>query len=351
MYCHSPTVAYRYIGINPDTGKPYKPFKFFPFKDDASFLAACNRSLPDGYERLILPCQRCLLCTRRYRKMWSLRILHELRSYTRACCLCLTVSDDFIDSVFPRLDGSVWHSLSYKPFQNFMKRLRRHLDYYDVAYDKPLRFFMCGEYGDEFHRPHYHVILFGFAPADCVPLVNKPGLFVSSLISQLWPFGVHSVSSVDAERASYIAGYVDKKLDNDRMCWVDNHVNPEFVSMSRGCKKLGTGGIGKSFFDKFCDSDLYPENSDGSFVRTCAVDRRGYYVKMPKYYDDLLLLRDPEKFDRMIAARKVGASELDLNLEDWLNESHRKYAVACAKRKKREPGVHDLGLVQRFNVA
>lgn len=345
MYCHSPTVAYRYVGINPATSKPYKPFKFVPYSTDARFLKECSKTLPAGYERLILPCNKCLLCTRRYRKMWSLRCQHELRSYTQSCYLTLTVSDEYIDAVFPKLPNSEWNSLCYKPFQDFMKRLRRTLDYgYSwskvyAAYhgEPPIRFYMCGEYGDEGHRPHYHVILFGVNPPDCVPLPNKSGLFISPLFLKLWPFGFHTIGRVTPDSVSYVAGYCDKKLDSSRaMVALENNVNPEFVSMSRGSKKLGTGGIGKRFFDKYCDSDLYPENSDGTFVRTCAVDRKGYFVKMPKYYDDLLLLRDGLKYDRMIAARKVGASDSFQDFGSWLELSHRKHDLAVAKRRKRD---------------
>lgn len=100
MYCHTPTVAYRYIGVNPETGKPYKPFTFKPFKNAEQFFADCSRPLPPNYERLILPCNKCLLCTRRYRKMWALRCMHELRSYTQACYLTLTVDDAHLDDVF-----------------------------------------------------------------------------------------------------------------------------------------------------------------------------------------------------------------------------------------------------------
>lgn len=351
MRCHSPTVAYRFLGVNPDTGKPYKPYKFVPFKDDATFLAAVSRPLPNGYERLVLPCGRCLLCTRRYRKMWALRVLHELRGYEQSSFLTLTVDDVHIDSVFPRRPFSAWHSLSIKPWQDFMKRLRRHLDYHRIPYEQPLRFYMCGEYGDVSHRPHYHVILFGWCPSDLVPLVGHKGLYISATLARLWPYGYHTVGVVNSDRASYVAGYCDKKLDANRMVWVDNDVAPEFINMSRGCKSLGTGGIGKAFWDKYHDTDLYPQNDDGTFVRTCAVDRSGYYVQMPRYYDNLLLLHDPEKYAMMLASRKVGVCEMDIDYGEWLNESHLKHEVARAKRKKRETGVYCCNQVQSSHVA
>ena len=45
-----------------------------------------------------------------------------------------------------------YNSLNYKHFQDFMKRLRKS--------HNGVRFYMCGEYGEDFSRPHYHALLF-----------------------------------------------------------------------------------------------------------------------------------------------------------------------------------------------
>lgn len=355
MYCHSPTVAYRLAGTNPKTGRPYRPYKFFPFTTDEEFLSASSAVLPFGHERLIMPCGKCLLCTRAYRRMWALRCSHEMHGYDVGCFVTLTVSDEHIDTLFPRrwcyvvrdddvaMDNplkyrfeSKWHSVTYEPFQRFMKRLRRHLEYKKIQLKKPLRFYMCGEYGDKTHRPHYHVILFGWMPDDLVPLIGKPGLFISKTLRDLWPYGFHTVGRVTFETISYVAGYVDKKLDAARMQWVDNDVSPEFVRMSRGSKKLGTGGIGREFWERFHDSDLYPVGANGELARPYAL-YHGRPVKMPQYYDRLLMLHDPEKYDIIRAARQVGAADLDV--EPWLDECHRKHAVMLCKRKSRDPSI------------
>ena len=43
-----------------------------------------------------------------------------------------------------------------------MKKLRGRLS------PKRVRYFHCGEYGEKFSRPHYHVCLFGFGFPDKV---------------------------------------------------------------------------------------------------------------------------------------------------------------------------------------
>lgn len=356
MYCDAATVAYRLPGVNPATGKAYKPYKYVPYKSDDDLIQAYN-ACPKGSEVLLLPCGRCLLCTARYRRHWVLRCMHELQYHDYSCFLTLTVDDAHIDEVFPRLSRKVvgadlrtswietsqWHSLCHKPWQDFCKRLRitlsRGYKYgVDQVYkvDKPIRYYMCGEYGDTYHRPHYHAILFGVYPPDTQLLLFRPGLGVSPLIGRLWPYGYHTIAKVDPGCISYVAGYVDKKMDDSRMAWIDNYVSPEYVAMSR------RPGLGGKFWDDYHDTDLYPQNADGSIARLYACLGRNGRVKMPKYYDDLLALHDPAKYDRLLASRKVAACEMSVDLVDWLNESHRRCAVAVERRRQRDPGVNDL---------
>lgn len=359
MYCDAPTLAVRLKGIDSSTGKHYKPFDFRRFVDDETFKREYSKYDGSNYESVIIPCGKCMLCTRRYRMHWVLRCMHEARFYEQMCYLTLTVDDSHINEVFPpspvssMIDGHRWNSLQHKPFQDFMKRLRRRLDYgvkYSVVRDgrfipgiyhgegKPLRYFMCGEYGDTTHRPHYHAIVYGFYPPDAKPL--RDGLSTSDLLTSVWPFGFHTVAKVEPACVSYVAGYVDKKMDESRNVWMVEGVAPEYVAMSRGCYKLGTGGIGKSFFDLYW-RELYPLNDDGTFARDYALTVDGRKVKMPRYYDNLLCLQSKPTYDILQAFREeVGAlRKQELDLDEWLNESHRRCAVAVARRQQRDPGV------------
>lgn len=370
MFCNNPTVAFRLAGKDPLTGKHHKPWSFHQFRSDDDVERLFN-SAPPGNEAIILPCGKCLLCTKRYRLHWVLRCMHEARFYSQMCYITLTVDDAHIDGVFPPVcsfNGSSWHSLRHKPFQDFMKRLRRQLDYgyryaemvdgkpvdriYKGEPGRPLRFYMCGEYGEKFHRPHYHAIIFGFFPPDARPL--RGNLCTSDLVSRKWPFGFHTIAKVEPACVSYVAGYVDKKLDDARMDWAFNGVAPEYVAMSRGSAVRGTGGIGREFFDNFY-KEIYPMNDDGSFARNFAIIGSGTRVKVPRYYDDLLDLRDPERYDKLLAFREQVGSVLDadFDLVEWLNESHRRHAVAAARKRPRlDPGVTsqaEFGLVDAQN--
>lgn len=104
-------------------------------------------------------------------------------------------------------------TLRKKDVQKFLKRLR----YY---HPRPIRYFACGEYGDESERAHYHLALFGI------------GQEYSGVIDQAWGLGHTYVGDLTPKSAQYIAGYVVKKMtaaDDERL----KGRAPEFAVMSR----------------------------------------------------------------------------------------------------------------------
>lgn len=93
-----------------------------------------------------------------------------------------------------------------------------------------------GEYGDLTERPHYHVALFGVP--SCLWGKSRYGrLYVDccvncDLIRDTWKWGHVDVGTLTHHSATYIAGYVVKKmtsLDDERL---DGRF-PEFCRMSR----------------------------------------------------------------------------------------------------------------------
>ena len=88
-------------------------------------------------------CGQCWGCRLRRAQDWELRITHEAAMWPRNCFVTLTYGRDQLPP-----NGSLCH----RDFQLFMKRLRK------VFIDA--RFYMCGEYGEENGRPHFHACLF-----------------------------------------------------------------------------------------------------------------------------------------------------------------------------------------------
>jgi len=119
--------------------------------------------------------------------------------------------------------------------QKWLKRLRKELS------PEKIRYFLVGEYGDENQRPHYHAAIFGLDPVH-VGLNDS----TSGLVNKTWGKGHTYVGTLTKDSASYIAGYVTKKLTNKDDPYVQKILNgrsPEFARMSLGGRGK-SGGIG-----------------------------------------------------------------------------------------------------------
>lgn len=116
----------------------------------------------------IVPCGQCLPCRINKRKKKTTRLSLEGQLHEHTAFVTLTYMDAFlpVDLYHPRT-GEVSHShplgcLDKLAIAKFMKRLksnvRRHCGR-EMA--NGIRFFCAGEYGDDFGRPHYHLVIWG----------------------------------------------------------------------------------------------------------------------------------------------------------------------------------------------
>lgn len=190
------------------------------------------------------------------------------------------------------------HSLDKKHHQDFMKRLRKFHSH------KKIRFFHCGEYGEQFKRPHYHTLLFGldFADRQLLKIQNGNRIYTSDTLRQIWGKGHVSIGDVTFQSAGYVARYITKKITGDQARdhyeWVDHDTGeihqlaPEYTMGSR------KPGIGQSWFEKY-KSDLYPGDH---------VVMEGKKYKIPRYYDKLLEREDPEFLAELKEKRRKAAN-------------------------------------------
>lgn len=120
---------------------------------------------------------------------------HETQTSDRACFITLTYDEE---NVPEKLDKS--------HFQNFIKILRHHSG-------RELRYFACGEYGEETRRPHYHCMLFG---EDFLGGAYQRDdiLYGNKIVDALWGKGFVAIGGVSMASACYVAGYVNKKLND-----------------------------------------------------------------------------------------------------------------------------------------
>jgi len=194
-----------------------------------------------GAESIVLPCGQCWGCRLERSRRWAMRCVHESELYQDNCLLTLT-----FDPAHLPVNGSV----CVRDLQLFMKRLRK--AYTDIR----IRFFACGEYGEKFFRPHYHLLLFNFDFADKYRVEDTPTgfpQFMSESLSKIWGFGRATIGAVTFESAAYVARYIMKKVTGDAAASHYDGRKSEFIVMSR------RPGIGRGFYDKF-KSDMYPSD-------------------------------------------------------------------------------------------
>lgn len=241
----------------------------------------------DVVAQLSLPCGQCIGCRLERSRQWAVRCMHEASLHHENAFITLTYDDAHLPA-----DGS----LDYEHYQRFMKRLRKAIAPHGV------RFYMCGEYGDETFRPHYHACLFGFDFPDKVLLQRTAtgnDLYTSDMLSRLWPFGMSSTADVSFESAAYVARYCMKKITGKgseeyyKRYDVDTgeiyDLTPEFTKMSL------KPGIGAGWFEKYA-SDVYP--SDRVVVR-------GKQMMPPKFYDRLYSRSNEEEFEYIQFQREL----------------------------------------------
>lgn len=267
MPCFHPRKGYRSKTVNP-SGKRSIVF-----------------NINEGYKDLpvTVPCGGCIGCRLGRSIQWAIRIHHEASLHETNSFLTLTYDDEHL----PENAG-----LNVKDYQDFMKRLRERLAPLKV------RYYHCGEYGENFSRPHYHSCLFGYDFPDKELWTTKNGnkLYVSQLLNDTWGLGHATIGDVTLESAAYVARYITKKITGDlaEMYYTEfdpetgeelRKLRPEYATMSKG--------IGKGWFEKY-HSDVFPNDY---------VVVEGKKFPFPKYYATQL-----EKFHKQDYLRLRGRS-------------------------------------------
>lgn len=303
MTCISPIQAYKPAG---GSGRKKLIFK---------------ESDPDCGLPIKIRCKKCVSCRLSYSGMWAIRIMHETKSHEHNSFITLTYDEKYLPKN---------RSLNKKHFQKFMKSLRK-----KIAPIK-IRYYHCGEYGEQLGRPHYHAIIFGYDFPDKKYLKTRMGnkLYTSELLRKVWKKGHVSVGQVSYESAAYVARYCVKKINGKTSQGKPEFLHyadigepiiniqtaeiytkqKEYVTMSR------RDGIGYEFYKKYKD-DIYPMDE-------VVILGRGK-LRPPEYYDRLYEMDEPEvmkviKERRAEAANGIDYSEYTLQAKKKILESRLK---------------------------
>lgn len=125
-----------------------------------------------------VPCGTCYHCRESLSNEWVTRMHVHSYDYPYVYFLTLTyrsfanlnglnglLVDYLRDALWHKDTYNTYHRNTYSPcvlvkshYQKFLKRLRKSLP------DSQLTYYMCGEYGHDFGRPHFHFVLFSKVP-------------------------------------------------------------------------------------------------------------------------------------------------------------------------------------------
>lgn len=180
-----------------------------------------------------------------------------------------------------------------------MKRLRFHY------YENKIRFFACGEYGEELSRPHYHICLFNldFEDKYLYEVRNGNPFYRSETLEKIWTKGFSDIGEVNYQTAAYTARYIMKKISGDaaehhyKLMTTEtgelNNVIPEFTTMSTH------PGLGRYWYEKY-KTDVFPDD----FIVIA-----GKRHPVPAYYDKLYELEDLKGYSE-IKKRRIAQALL-----------------------------------------
>lgn len=199
-------------------------------------------------------CGRCMACRINQTSEWTMRLQHELKYFEDSSFITLTYSEDFLPENA---------ELSKRDLQLFIKRFRKF-----VGSKVKIKYFACGEYGDNYLRPHYHLIVLGWKPRFLRYVSNdgKRKIYSSPEVADVWKCGHNTVGVVNHDSIQYVVGYVRKKLNGEKA--------NEFYGKRQRPFSLISKGIGERYAQ---------ENAD-KLNEDLAVIEKGITKTLPRYY-------------------------------------------------------------------
>lgn len=215
--------------------------------------------------------------------------------------------------------ASMTPQLQKKDVQDFLKRLRIRVDtLYQQEGESVLnrtarpkiKYFICGEYGTDTFRPHYHGIFFNL-PYNMETLHNEQRLL--KLVRDTWQNGMIKIDKVNTERLQYVTKYMINQYEEVMQ-------NPPFRIMS---KHLGENYLEKKErWHKKQLKNYYPNGEKKE--------------KLPRYYRDRLFT----KWEKDVIQKRT-ESEMD-SAENALVERYGIRALEASRIRERELKIEKL---------
>lgn len=275
MQCFNPTVGFHRLDGSRIAYTRFAWQAFIKRKNDIYNIPELRNTIfsngknIDLTRPIKLPCAKCDACRMNQARDLATRCMMEFHSSNQTgIFLTLTYDDEHLPADKKFCERHV---------VLFMKKLRKIAN---------VRSMGVAEYGPQTHRPHYHILIFGWEPK-IKELVRKSSsshagqnydIFTSKTIAKIWQHGKHEFGTITEQSCSYVARYTKKKNAKEK---------DEFKSKSI-CRSRRPG-LGAAFTDRYAG----PISQLGS-VMLIGPSASPQQYAIPRYVFDRIKKRDTE---------------------------------------------------------
>ena len=202
----------------------------------------------DTQDAMLVGCGKCMPCHIKYCNQWAFRFNIHYNENPIAHCVTLTYDNKNLPTC--KKENRTYMTLVRAHTQSFFKKLRQSHKKRFKKYAPKISYIICGEYGDQFKRPHYHTIIFNAHVDDILKSWDKGSLY----------FGKEDVQATLIYTLKYtLKGRIHKYYHKNAP------YEPPFMNVSKG--------IGSSLLKNLNKNNL-PEIVTNGHIKT----------SLPRYY-------------------------------------------------------------------
>lgn len=286
-----------------------------------------------------VPCGKCLPCKRKMQIEWLFRLEQEIN-------VCNSVFFVTFTYETPPMTPKGYMTLKKSDMVKYWKRLRRAHDKSEKIYlsevakkkytkyeRKPVKYFMCGEYGTDFYRPHHHAIIFNANPVDIEKYWSTYDSKTGERKSLGWVYN-DLTRQVTPGAIRYVLNYINKSekiVEYDyllKLFKTDYKKRPDFDGIDE--YRHMSKGLGMSFMDQ-PEIEKYKDGTLNKVPLSC-----GKEIAIPRYYVKKLFtphqrsVRAIEHLEEMSLEKSI----LEANSDDYYLDLYRQKIIRWQKVKR-----------------
>lgn len=284
----------------------------------------CTRPEQKDYHKggQLIPCGYCPACKYNARVGWTFRVTEEAKHQKEAWFITLTYAQETI----PLLDtttGEIVRGMENNrqnmceslndgdliTFINSVKKAQarewKSLQRKDIV--KPeIRYYAVGEYGEQFGRPHYHLIVFNLWES----LANEIRL------EKIWKKGRVETEALSPALIHYATGYIYEK---------NKYIKERQTKPRMYCSK----GIGKQYIER--NKKWHKE------LLNPWIWFNGYKIGMPKYYRDKIFNEEEKEIiiQKMLSHYENNQDELKTSKQYYGERKQSEYSINYRSKKRK----------------